>query len=75
MSEKAVRNYYDTHKDDFYQKPGAHTRHILTQTEGDALNAALEVYKTKDFARWLSNTAATPTARITAETLAGSRRA
>ncbi len=51
MSEKAVRNYYDTHKDDFYQKPGAHTRHILTQTEGDALNAALEVYKTKDFAK------------------------
>lgn len=51
MSEKAVRNYYDTHKDDFYQKPGTHTRHILTQTEGDALNAALEVYKTKDFAK------------------------
>ena len=51
MSEKAVRNYYDTHKEDFYQKPGAHTRHILTQTEGDALNAALEVYKTKDFAK------------------------
>ncbi|MDY9920929.1 MAG: peptidylprolyl isomerase [Synergistota bacterium] len=51
MSEKAVRNYYDTHKDEFYQKPGAHTRHILTQTEGDALNAALEIYKTKDFAK------------------------
>lgn len=51
MSEKAVRNYYETHKDEFYQKPGAHTRHILTQTEGDALNAALEVYKTKDFAK------------------------
>ena len=50
MSEKAVRNYYDTHKEEFYQKPGAHTRHILSQTEGDALNAALEVYKTKDFA-------------------------
>ena len=51
MSEKAVRNYYDTHKEEFYQKPGAHTRHILSQTEGDALNAALEVYKTKDFAK------------------------
>ncbi len=51
MSEKSVRNYYDTHKEEFYQKPGAHTRHILTQTEGDALNAALEVYKTKDFAK------------------------
>jgi peptidyl-prolyl cis-trans isomerase C len=51
MSEKAVRNYYETHKEEFYQKPGAHTRHILTQTEGDALSAALEVYKTKDFAK------------------------
>lgn len=51
MSEKSVRNYYDTHKEEFYQKPGAHTRHILSQTEGDALNAALEVYKTKDFAK------------------------
>lgn len=51
MSEKVVRNYYDTHKEEFYQKPGAHTRHILSQTEGDALNAALEVYKTKDFAK------------------------
>lgn len=51
MSEKSVRNYYDTHKEEFYQKPGAHTRHILTQTEGDALNAALEVYKTKDFGK------------------------
>ena len=51
MSEKAVRNYYDTQKEEFYQKPGAHTRHILSQTEGDALNAALEVYKTKDFAK------------------------
>lgn len=51
MSEKAVRNYYNTHKEEFYQKPGAHTRHILSQTEGDALNAAMEVYKTKDFAK------------------------
>ncbi|MDD4160475.1 MAG: peptidylprolyl isomerase [Synergistaceae bacterium] len=51
MSENAVRNYYDTHKDEFYEAPAAHTRHILTQTEGDALNAALEIYKTKDFAK------------------------
>ena len=51
MSENSVRKYYDTHKNEFYQAPAAHTRHILTQTEGDALNAALEVYKTKDFAK------------------------
>jgi peptidyl-prolyl cis-trans isomerase C len=51
MSEKAVKNYYDTHKDKFYEAPAAHTRHILTETEGDALSAAMEVYKTKDFAK------------------------
>ena len=51
MSEKTVKNYYETHKNDFYQAPAAHVRHILSQTEGDALNAALEVYKTKDFAK------------------------
>ena len=51
MSEKTVKNYYETHKNDFYQAPAAHARHILSQTEGDALNAALEVYKTKDFAK------------------------
>lgn len=51
MSEKAVKNYYETHKNEFYEATAAHTRHILTQTEGDALNAALEVYKTKDFAK------------------------
>lgn len=51
MSEKAVKNYYETHKNDFYQAPASHARHILSQTEGDALNAALEVYKTKDFAK------------------------
>lgn len=54
MSEKAVKNYYDTHKEEFYQAPAAHARHILAQTEGDALNAALEVYKTKDFAKTAS---------------------
>ena len=51
MSEKTVKNYYDTHKNEFYEAPAAHTRHILTQTEGDALNAAMEIYKTKDFAK------------------------
>ena len=51
MSEKAVKNYYETHKNEFYQAPASHARHILSQTEGDALNAALEVYKTKDFAK------------------------
>lgn len=51
MSEKAVKNYFESHKNEFYEAPAAHTRHILTQTEGDALNAALEVYKTKDFAK------------------------
>ena len=51
MSEKAVRNYYETHKNEFYQAPASHARHILSQTEGDALNAALEVYRTKDFAK------------------------
>ena len=51
MSEKTVKNYYETHKNEFYQAPASHARHILSQTEGDALNAALEVYKTKDFAK------------------------
>lgn len=51
MSENAVKNYYNTHEKEFYEAPAAHTRHILTQTEGEALNAALEVYKTKDFAK------------------------
>jgi len=51
MSEKAVRNYYDTHKEEFFQAPAAHARHILSDTEGGALDAALEVYKTKDFAK------------------------
>ena len=44
MSEKAVKNYNETHKNEFYQAPASHARHILSQTEGDALNAALEVY-------------------------------
>ena len=51
MSEKAVRNYYDTHKETFYEAPAAHTRHIIAETEGAALNAAMEVYRTKDFAK------------------------
>ena len=51
MSEKAVRGYYDTHREEFYEAPAYHTRHILAQTEGDALSAAMEVYRTKDFAK------------------------
>lgn len=49
MSEKAVKNYYDTHLDEFIQVPASHARHILCQTEGDALNAVMEIYRTKDF--------------------------
>lgn len=51
MSEKSVKNYYDTHLGEFYDAPAAHTRHILTETEGEALNAAMEIYRTKDFAK------------------------
>ncbi len=49
MSEKTVKKYYDTHLNEFYQAPAAHARHILCETEGDALNAVMEIYRTKDF--------------------------
>jgi len=51
MSEKALKKYYESHLNEFYQAPAAHTRHILCETEGDALNAAMEIYRTKDFAK------------------------
>ncbi len=51
MSEKGRNRNYVTHIKRSSIRNRAHTRHILSQTEGDALNAALEVYKTKDFAK------------------------
>ena len=51
MSEKSIKKYYESHLNEFYQAPAAHARHILCETEGDALNAAMEIYRTKDFAK------------------------
>ncbi len=51
FSEKALKKYYDSHLNEFVQAPAAHTRHILTETEADAVNAILNIYKTKDFAK------------------------
>ncbi|MDO5563387.1 MAG: peptidylprolyl isomerase [Synergistaceae bacterium] len=51
MSEAALHKYYDAHKAEFVVKPAAHVRHILTENEADALNAALKIYKSKDFAK------------------------
>ena len=51
MSDKAMRTYYDNHKQEFVQAAAAQARHILTETESDALSAALQIYKTKDFAK------------------------
>lgn len=51
LSEKAMQTYYNTHKNEFVQAAAAKTRHILTETEGDALTAALQIYKTKDFGK------------------------
>ena len=36
MSEKAMKDYYNSHKDEFVQAEGAHVRHILTNTESGA---------------------------------------
>ena len=51
MSDKAMRTYYDNHQQEFVQEAAAQARHILTETESDALSAALQIYKTKDFAK------------------------
>lgn len=51
MSEAALHKYYDANKTEFVLKPAAHVRHILTENESDASNAALQIYKTKDFAK------------------------
>ena len=50
-SEKAMKTYYDGHKSEFVQAEGAHVRHILCNTEADAMNAILDIYRTKDFAK------------------------
>lgn len=60
MSESAFKKYYDKHENEFYEAPAARTRHILTQTEGEALNAALEIYRTKDFAKVASENSRDP---------------
>ncbi|MCE5201919.1 MAG: peptidylprolyl isomerase [Synergistaceae bacterium] len=51
MGNNAMKKYYDTHLGEFVQAPAAHTRHILCNTEADAVNAVLEIYRTKDFAK------------------------
>lgn len=51
MSERALKNYYNAHKDEFVQAAGAHVRHILTSSESSATNAILDIYKDKDFAK------------------------
>jgi len=51
MSGKAMKKYYDTHLGEFVQAPAAHTRHILCGSEADAVNAVLEIYRTKDFSK------------------------
>lgn len=51
MSEKTMRAYYGTHKQEFVQAAASQARHILTENESDALTAALQIYKTKDFAK------------------------
>ncbi len=51
MSEKAVKAYYNTHKEEFVQAAGAHVRHILTSEESAATDAILDIYRDKDFAK------------------------
>ena len=51
LSEKAMKAYYNSHKDEFVQAEGAHVRHILTNTESGATDAILDIYKNKDFAK------------------------
>ena len=51
MSEKAMKDYYNSHKDEFVQAEGAHVRHILTNTESGATDAILDIYKNKDFVK------------------------
>jgi len=51
MSGKAMKKYYDTHLGEFVQAPAAHTRQILCGSEADAVNAVLEIYRTKDFSK------------------------
>ncbi|MDO5115887.1 MAG: peptidylprolyl isomerase [Synergistaceae bacterium] len=51
LSEKAMKKYYSTHKDEFMQAAGAHIRHILTSSEKDATDAILDIFRDKDFAK------------------------
>lgn len=51
MNDKALKNYYETHKEEFYQQPAAHVRHILCEKESEALDAVMEIYRSKDFAK------------------------
>jgi parvulin-like peptidyl-prolyl isomerase len=51
MSDKATEKYYEEHKHEFVQAAAAKTSHILTDSEGDALDVIMELYKTKDFAK------------------------
>lgn len=51
MSEKAMKEYYSSHKEEFVQAEAAHIRHILTSAKEDATNAILDIYRDKDFAK------------------------
>lgn len=49
MGDKAMKKYYNSHKEEFVQAEGVHVRHILTANEKDAQNALTELVKTGDF--------------------------
>ncbi|MDO4988399.1 MAG: peptidyl-prolyl cis-trans isomerase [Synergistes sp.] len=51
MSPKAMKAYYNAHKDEFVQQPSQHIYNITTKTEKEAADALLEINKTGDFAK------------------------
>ncbi len=49
MSDKALKNYYHKHKDEFINAPAVRVRHILVETEAEAGNVMLELVKGEEF--------------------------
>ena len=51
MSEKALKKYYEGHKEEFVQAEGTHIRHILSTSEKDSKEALAALVKSGDFAK------------------------
>jgi peptidyl-prolyl cis-trans isomerase C len=50
MSEKAIRSYFEAHRENYAVKEAVHVRHILVESEAEARNLLLSALAGDDFA-------------------------